>query len=385
MGTAVGKAAERSEAGFPTAAGDRSIVPRSRKTVTKLDRRRLSGTSPNSRQSRRSTSSSHPQVRDKSMEGSYTSFVGIDVSKASLDVYLLPQERRQRVTNDKPGIQELLGTLPAVGSCLIVVEATGGYHRRLVADLANVGHQIAVVNPRQARDFAHGLGIIAKTDPIDARSLAHFAKHVQPRPVAPVSEKQAELQELVTRRRQLIDLRTAELNRKETVSSKNVRKNVQQLVDQLRKQIEQIEKEILHLIEDDDDWTEKAKLLGTTPGVGQVSILTILGHVPELGQLNRQQISALIGVAPFNRDSGRFQGKRSIWGGRAAVRSVLYMAAITARTHNPVIREFAKRLEAAGKPFKVVITACMRKLLVILNAMIKNKTEWSPKKCLANA
>jgi transposase len=319
------------------------------------------------------------------MEGSYTSFVGIDVSKASLDVYLLPQERRQRVTNDKPGIQELLGTLPAVGSCLIVVEATGGYHRRLVADLANVGHQIAVVNPRQARDFAHGLGIIAKTDPIDARSLAYFAKHVQPRPVAPVSEKQAELQELVTRRRQLIDLRTAELNRKETVSSKNVRKNVQQLVDQLRKQIEQIEKEILHLIEEDDDWTEKANLLGTTPGVGQVSIVTILGHVPELGQLNRQQISALIGVAPFNRDSGRFQGKRSIWGGRAAVRSVLYMAAITARTHNPVIREFAKRLEAAGKPFKVVITACMRKLLVILNAMIKNKTEWSPKNCLANA
>jgi transposase len=319
------------------------------------------------------------------MEGSYTSFVGIDVSKASLDVYLLPQERRQRVTNDKPGIQELLGTLPAVGSCLIVVEATGGYHRRLVADLANVGHQIAVVNPRQARDFAHGLGIIAKTDPIDARSLAYFAKHVQPRPVAPVSEKQAELQELVTRRRQLIDLRTAELNRKETVSSKNVRKNVQQLVDQLRKQIEQIEKEILHLIEEDDDWTEKANLLGTTPGVGQVSIVTILGHVPELGQLNRQQISALIGVAPFNRDSGRFQGKRSIWGGRAAVRSVLYMAAITARTHNPVIREFAKRLEAAGKPFKVVITACMRKLLVILNAMIKNKTEWSPKTCLANA
>jgi transposase len=319
------------------------------------------------------------------MEGSFTSFVGIDVSKASLDVYLLPQELQQRVANDKPGIQELLGTLPAAGCCLIVVEATGGYHRRLVADLANAGHQIAVVNPRQARDFAHGLGIVAKTDAIDARSLAHFAKHVRPRPVAPVSEKQAELQELVTRRRQLIDLRTAELNRKETVSSKNVRKNVQQLVDLLRKQIEQIEKEILHLIEEDDDWTEKAKLLSTTPGVGQISIVTILGHVPELGQLNRQKISALVGVAPFNRDSGRFQGKRSIWGGRAAVRSVLYMAAITARTHNPVIREFAKRLEAAGKPFKVVITACMRKLLVILNAMIKNKTEWSPKNCLANA
>jgi transposase len=319
------------------------------------------------------------------MEGSITCFVGIDVSKASLDVHRLPEDRRQRVSNDKPGIQDLLGTLPAPGSCLIVVEATGAYHRRLVTDLVDAGHQVAVVNPRQARDFAHGLGIVAKTDPIDARCLAHFAKHVQPRPVAHNSQKQAELQELVTRRRQLVDLRRVELNHKESASSKIVRKNVQRMVDLLRKQIEQLDKEILRLIEEDDDWNQKAKLLDTAPGIGQVNIVTLLGQIPELGQLNRQKISALVGVAPFNRDSGRFHGKRSIWGGRASVRSVLYMAAITARTHNPVIRAFAKRLEAAGKPFKVVITACMRKLLVILNAMLKNKTEWSPKKCLANA
>lgn len=319
------------------------------------------------------------------MEGSITSFVGIDVSKASLDVHRLPEDRRQRVTNDQPGIQELLGTLPAAGSCRIVVEATGVYHRRLVTDLVDAGHQVAVVNPRQARDFARGMGMIAKTDPIDARCLAHFAKQVPPRAVAQNSPKQAELQELVTRRRQLVDLRRIELNHKESASSKTVRKNVQQMVDLLRKQIEQLNKEILRLIEEDDDWNQKAKLLGTTPGIGQVNVATLLGQIPELGQLNRQKISALVGVAPFNRDSGRFQGKRSIWGGRASVRSVLYMAAITARTHNPVIQAFAKRLEAAGKPFKVVITACMRKLLVILNTMLKNKTKWSPTKCPANA
>lgn len=319
------------------------------------------------------------------MEGSITSFVGIDVSKASLDVHRLPEDRRQRVSNDKPGIQELLGTLPAAGSCLIVVEATGVYHRRLVTDLVDAGHQVAVVNPRQARDFAHGLGIVAKTDPIDARCLAHFAKHVQPRAVAQNSQKQAELQELVTRRRQLVDLRRIELNHKESASSKIVRKNVQRMVDLLRKQIAQLDKEILRLIEEDDDWNQKAQLLDSAPGIGKVNIVTLLGQLPELGQLNRRKIGALVGAVPFNRDSGRFHGKRSIWGGRAAVRSVLYMAAITARTHNPVIREFAKRLEAAGKPFKVVITACMRKLLVILNAMLKNKTKWSPKNCLANA
>jgi transposase len=385
MGRAVGKAAERSEAGFPTAAGDRSIVTRSRKTVTKRDRRRLLGMSPNSRQSRPQRSSSHLQDRDIAMDGSITSFVGIDVSKGSFDFHVLPEGRQLRLSNDKPGIQELLGTLPAAGTCLIVLEATGGYHRRLVADLLGAGHRVAVVNPRQARDFAHGLGILAKTDPLDARCLAHFAQHVQPRAVAQTSQIQVELQELVTRRRQLVEMRTAEMNRMETLASKKVRKDVQQVVDMLSKRIQRLEKAILRLVEADDEWKKKADLLSSTPGVGQVTVASLLAKVPELGQLNRQEISALVGVAPFNRDSGRFRGKRSIWGGRSEVRSVLYMAALTARRHNPVIREFANRLEAAGKPFKVVITACMRKLLVILNTMLKNKTPWSPRKCLVHA
>jgi transposase len=319
------------------------------------------------------------------MEGSITSFAGIDVSKAFFDVHVLPEGRQQHLSNDKEGIQQLLSILPAAGSCLIVLEATGGYHRQLVADLVSAGQHVAVVNPRQTRHFAQGLGKIAKTDPIDARCLALFAQHVQPRAVAQISQKQAELRELVTRRRQLVDLRTAEMNRRESLTSKIVRKNVQKMVDLLRKEIQRIEKEILRLIEDDPEWKEKADLLDSAPGIGQGNIISLVGQLPELGHLNRQKISALVGVAPFNRDSGRFRGKRSIWGGRASVRRTLYMAALTARRHNPVIRDFAQRLEKAGKPFKVVITACMRKLLVILNTMIKNNTRWTLEKCPANA
>jgi transposase len=319
------------------------------------------------------------------MDGSITSFAGIDVSKACFDVHVLPEGRQQHLSNDKTGIQQLLSILPAAGSCLTVLEATGGYHRQLVADLVSAGHSVAVVNPRQTRHFAQALGIVAKTDPIDARCLALFAQHVRPRAVAQISQKQAELQELVTRRRQLVDLRVSEMNRRENLASKTVRKNVQKMVDVLRKEVQRIEKEILRLMEDDPEWKEKADLLDTAPGIGQGTVITLVGQVPELGQLNRRKISALVGLAPFNCDSGRFHGKRSIWGGRASVRRTLYMAALTARRHNPVIRAFAQRLEKAGKPFKVVITACMRKLLVILNTMIKNKTPWSPEKCPANA
>jgi len=316
------------------------------------------------------------------MDGSIISFVGIDVAKASLEVHLLPEGRHQRLSNDKPGIEQLLGTLPAAGACSIVLEATGGYHRRLVADLLGAGHRVAVVNPRQARDFARGLGILGKTDALDARCLAEFAKHVQPRSMAQISTTQAELQDLVTRRRQLVEMRASEMNRMDTLASKKVRKDVQQMVDLLRKRIDRLEKQILALLEADDEWKNKADILNSVPGVAGVTVASLLAKAPELGTLNRQKISALIGVAPFNNDSGPFRGKRTIWGGRAEVRSVLYMAALTARTHNPVIREFAKRLEAAGKPFKVVIVACMRKLLVILNTMLKNNTSWTTKKCL---
>jgi transposase len=318
------------------------------------------------------------------MDGSIA-FVGIDVSKKSLDWCLLPEDRRETVGHDKSGIQQLLAKLPAAKTCLIAVEATGGYQRSLVVELVNAGHRVAVVNPRQVRDFARGLGILAKTDRIDAHVIARFAQQARPRETAPLTVKDAELQQLVVRRRQLVQQRTAELNRMQTVSSKTVRKSVQKMVDLLRKEIRHIENDLLTLMETDDNWKDKMDRLGSVPGVGPITAASLLAELPELGQVNRQEIAALVGVAPYNRDSGRFRGQRSIWGGRASVRSVLYMAALTARNHNPVLREFARRLEEAGKPFKVVITACMRKLLSILNTILKERTQWRPKKQLANA
>ena len=377
-----GKAAERSEAGFPPTTGDRSMVPGPKEAATKRDRRQSRGTSPNSRQSRRSPSSSHLQDGDHSMDGSIALFAGVDVSKRSLDLCLLPEERRESFAYDEQGLAQLSKALPAPGTCRIVVEATGGYQRVLVAELVNAGHQVAVVNPRQVRDFARGLGILAKTDRIDAYVLARYAQQAEPRMVAQVSEKAVELEQLVTRRRQLIQLRTAETNRKHATPSKAVRQSVQQMIVVLRKQIDRVEQEILALVESDDDWKNKMDRLGSVPGVGPVTAASLLAELPELGQVNRQEIAALVGVAPFNRDSGRYRGKRSIWGGRASVRSVLYMAALTARTHNPILRAFAQRLEAAGKPFKVVITACMRKLLTILNTILKDGTSWRLEKPL---
>jgi transposase len=351
-------------------------------TVTKQDRRRSRGPSPNSRQNRashRGRTSSHPQDRDMFMEPTARTFVGIDVAKHSLDVYLASEDRSFTVKNDTAGFKQLLDRLPAAESCLIVIEATGGYQTRLVAALVAAGHQVAVVNPRQVRDFARGLGILAKTDRLDARVIARFGQQANPRPVEINSEKQAELSELVTRRRQLIELRTAEQNRLETTTTKIVRKNIRHLIEQLDKQIHQLEEVIGELVEDEPELASKAAIMETVPGVGPVTVTSLLVDLPELGRLDRQQVAALVGVAPFNRDSGKFHGRRAIWGGRAAVRSVLYMAALTARRSNPVIRAFAQRLEAAGKPFKVVLTACMRKLLVILNSMIKHNLPWNPK------
>ena len=313
------------------------------------------------------------------MDPTSRTLVGIDVAKYSLDVYVARNGRSFTIKNTSAGFRQLLAELPAIGSCLVVVEATGGYQSRLVGALVAAGHQVAVVNPRQVRDFARGLGILAKTDRLDARVIARFAEHASPRTVEIGSEKQAELRELVTRRRQLVELRTAEQNRLETTLTKVVRKNVRHLIEQLDKQIHQLEEAIGQLVESEPQLASKAALLETVPGVGPVTVTSLLVDLPELGRLDRQQVAALVGVAPFNRDSGKFHGRRAIWGGRAAVRSVLYMAALTARRSNPLIRAFAQRLEATGKPFKVVLTACMRKLLVILNSMIKNNLPWNPK------
>lgn len=310
------------------------------------------------------------------MEDSSTYVVGIDVAKHGLEGHQLPEGKRFTLPYDSEGLNRLRKTLPPAQDTLIVVEATGGYQRRLVAELADAGYPVAVVNPRQVRDYARGLGRLAKTDRIDAEVIARFGAHVQPRPLEKTPAKQAELEALVTRRRQLIELRTAEFNRKETVAAKSVKKSIQQVIDLLNKQIQRIEQDIETLLASDDDYKGKASLLGSVPGLGPTTVATLLAELPELGLLNRQEIAALVGVAPFNRDSGRLRGKRAIWGGRRTVRNVLYMATLTARRCNPTIRAFATRLEQQGKHFKVAMVACMRKLLVLLNTMLKNNTHW---------
>jgi transposase len=316
------------------------------------------------------------------MDGSVTSFVGIDVSKKELKLCLLPETKSWGITNDAKGHSQLLSQLPVPGTCLIAVEATGGYERLLVAELVNAGHLVAHLNPRPVREFAKALGVLAKTDPIDARILAQFALMMRPRTKGETREKQAELQQFVVRRRQLIELRTAEKNRMETITVPFIRKDLQQSVDRINKQIKRVEKAILALVESDDEWKSRAHLIQTVPGFAQVGSVSLVADLPELGQLSQRKITALVGLAAFNRDSGQFHGQRTIWGGRASARSTLYMAALSARRHNPVIRDFADRLAARGKKPKVILVACMRKLLITLNAMIKNNQEWNPKLAL---
>ena len=377
---AVVVAAERSGAATTMAADDRSIPLRSgqAETVGELDRRRSFETSPNSRQSRRTamTSRSYLQGRDTS-QMELAPVIGIDISKSKLAVADCPKSFVDRFDNDASDHLELLKKLPAAESYLVVLEAIGGYEKHVVLKLVNAGYLVSVVNPRQVRNFAKALGIPAKTDRINARLIAHFGQQVRLRAIVQFHEKQDELDQLVTRRRQLIASRTAEKNRTGTATSKVICKSLQKIVDQLSKEIRRIDAEIARLVKSDDEWKGRAELLQSAPGVGEITATTLIAEVPELGQLNRQKISALVGVAPFNRDSGQFCGRRTIFGGRCAVRSVLYMAALAARRCNPVIRAFADRLEAQGKLPKVILVACMRKLLVILNTMVKTNAHWN--------
>lgn len=306
-------------------------------------------------------------------------FVGIDVAKDQLDVALLPTGKTFPVPRNRKGYQELLAQLPAPGTCLIILEATGGYEREVVAELLSQGHHVSVVNPRQVRDYARALGILAKTDQIDARVLARFGEQVKPRCILALVPQLAELQQLVDRRRQLLDLRTAESNRLEQCTSKTARKSIQQVLKTLEKQVEHIEGEIARLVASNDDWKRKAELLISVPGVGNTTAAVLIADLPELGELNRCQIAALVGLAPFNHDSGKLKGQRAMQGGRAPLRCSLYMAALSAMRCNPAIKEFSQRLAQNGKKFKVRITACMRKLLVILNTLIKNNVPWSNK------
>lgn len=305
-------------------------------------------------------------------------FVGIDVAKKSWDVHLLPSGKSLTLLAGEAGLSELRTALAPCGSCLVVMEASGGYERELAAELVAAGHRVAVVNPRQVRDFARGLGRLAKTDSIDALVLAQFARLVQPRPLEKLPEKQAELDALVTRRRQLIELRTMEKNRFGQATSKAAQKSVARLLDAIRKQLRDVDRLILKLIESHDDWRNTAQIVESVPGVGKVTSATLVAELPELGRLDRQAIAALAGLAPYNNDSGPRTGQRSIRGGRASVRCALYMAALSGMRHNPMLRTFAARLRKSGKPAKVVITACMRKLLTLLNCLVRTRTPWNP-------
>ena len=306
-------------------------------------------------------------------------FVGIDVSKSTLDVCIEPAVQTLHVAYDEAGIKQIVVRLKEVNPTLIVMEATGGLEVRIATELASQGLPVAVINPRQARDFAKATGQLAKTDKVDAAMLAAFAQAIRPQVRSLKDADTRALDDMVTRRRQLIDMRVQETLRLGTAASKPLEKSLNKHIVWLDKQIAEIDTDLANRLRKSDVWRTKDDLLRGIPGVGPVTTLTMLAKCPELGLLNRREIAALTGVAPLANDSGKHRGKRFIWGGRADVRAVLYMAAISAIQHNDAIKAFAERLKKAGKPPKVVIVACMRKLLTIMNSMLKNNTPWNPK------
>ncbi len=302
-------------------------------------------------------------------------FVGIDVSKDSLEVALRPSNTVQSFTNDDEGIAQLIESLRPQQPALIVLEATGKYERPVARALAVEGLLFNIINPRQGRAFARATGVLAKTDRIDALLLARFAEMLQPEARSLKDEQTEALSDLVIRRRKIVERITAEKNRL-ALATKHVRRDIQVHIRWMEKRLEDINNDIDELIRQSPLWRQKDKLLQSVTGVGPVLASTILASLPELGSLNRKQIAALVGVAPFNRESGRYKGKQKIQGGRASVRNVLYMGTVAGIRSNPVLRSFYERLVAKGKPKKLAITACMRKLLVILNTMLKNRTCW---------
>jgi transposase len=303
-------------------------------------------------------------------------FIGVDVSKDHLDFDAVPAAHPLRVANDAAGLAGAVAHLRALSPALVVMEASGGYERRIAGELLSEGFKVVVVNPRQVRDFAKGMGTLAKTDRIDAAVLARFAQTVQPKPRPRPTPQQDDLAALVTRRRQLVGLRTQETNRRGTAVNQAVKKSIDKVLRLLEAQIAKVDALIEEQIHSDDGLKVKDQLIQSVPGVGKQTAAELLSHLPELGQLNRQQIAALVGVAPFDFQSGRHTGKSIIFGGRASVRSVLYMAALAAVTHNPILRTFYAHLLAGGKPAKVALVAVMRKLLTTLNAIVKTNQPW---------
>ncbi len=304
--------------------------------------------------------------------------VGIDISKSRLDVACLPAPAQPlaSVDNDSGGHDKLICWLKSLLPRLVVLESTGGYQRVVVAALAAAGLPVVVVNPRQVRDFARALGILAKTDAIDAMVIARFGEQVNPTPKPIPDADSVALTDLLARRRQLIELRTAESNRLAQAATARISKSIRAVLTVIDKQIQAIDDDLDEHIENSPIWKEKQDLLTGVPSIGKLTARTLLACLPELGDASRQAIAALVGVAPINRDSGMMRGKRTTWGGRKVVRSALYMAALVATRYNPTLKAHYAKLVAAGKAKKLALIACTRKLLVILNAMIRNKTAW---------
>jgi transposase len=304
-------------------------------------------------------------------------YVGVDVSKEQLDV-ASSDGALLRVSNDDRGYPVLLKQFEQSPPTLVLMEATGGLERALAVELSAAGIALRIINARHVRHFAKATGLLAKTDRLDAQALVRFAQMLkpEPRPIAP--EQTLALQALVLRRRQLVEMLTMERNRLRT-AHRGVRKSLQSSIRWLEKRLAEVDEDIDGALRESGVWRERVELLESVPGIARVISVSLLASLPELGQLNRRQISALAGVAPFNRDSGRWQGRRSIYGGRPLVRSALYMAALVGARHNPALKAFYQRLRGAGKPAKVALTACMRKLLVILNTMLKEGRCWEPR------
>jgi transposase len=306
--------------------------------------------------------------------------VGIDVSKARLDVAIVPGEEVFVEEHSPRGVAALVERLNKLAPTLIVLEASGGLETPLVAELIGAGLPAAVVNPRQVRDFARATGQLAKTDSLDARMLARFGERIRPELRALPDEQERELKALVVRRRQLVEMIVAEQNRLGR-APRVLHRQLHRHVDWLRKQVRALDRDLDRQLRDSPVWREKGYLLRSVPGVGPVLCSTLIAGLPELGTLSRRQIAALVGVAPLNRDSGTLRGRRMVWGGRARVRTALYMSTVSAVRFNPILKSIYLRLRAAGKPPKLALIACMRKLLTILNAILKYRTPWSPK-CL---
>jgi transposase len=305
-------------------------------------------------------------------------FVGIDVAKDRLDVHLRPSGESFAVARDGEALAQLIERLGALAPVLVVMEATGGYETVVASALAAARLPLAVVNPRQIRDFARATGKLAKTDRLDAAAIAHFAEAIRP-PVRPIADPQAQaLGELVARRRQVIEMMVAERNRRRRATQPRVLRAIDRHLELLQAELSELEGDIDGAIRNTPAWQADADLLASVPGVGPATLRTLIAELPELGTLDRRKIAALVGVAPINRDSGTFRGRRTIAGGRATVRTALFMAALVASRANPVIAAHYKKLRAAGKSGKQALTACIRKLIVILNAILRDRKPWQP-------